>query len=152
MRYELPENDPSGIIDLYNNIRLKGHFSQDWIYYWRHNGSSDGNLRQNYDSEYTVVPIDSYLPSKGQVDFQIEALIVYLIKRKQSQHPIKQIQEAVGAFSSRFFAQDRSRWNYYANCKEHCSKYEGHAAHCRLEISYDYFVSYQASPKDATSC
>jgi hypothetical protein len=75
--YEIQENDANWIIDLFYNIRLKGHFSPDWFYIRYHNGSSDGNLRQAYDSEYTVVPIDSYLPSEGEVDFQIEALIGY---------------------------------------------------------------------------
>lgn len=75
--YKLEENDDSRLINLYYNIRLKGHFSQEWRYYWKHNGSSDGNFRQNYDSEYTVVTIDRYLPSEGMVDFQIEALVGY---------------------------------------------------------------------------
>jgi hypothetical protein len=32
---------------------------------------------QDNDVAYTLVPIDSYLPSEGQVDFQIEALTGY---------------------------------------------------------------------------
>jgi hypothetical protein len=32
---------------------------------------------QDYDSKNTVILIDSYLPSEGQMDFQIEALIGY---------------------------------------------------------------------------
>jgi len=64
-------------INFFYNIRLKGHFSEEWRYYRYYNGSTDGNLRQSYDSEYTLVPIDDYLPTEGQVDFQIEALIGY---------------------------------------------------------------------------
>jgi hypothetical protein len=62
---------------VFYNIRLKGHFSQDWGYYRYHNGSSDGNLMQDNNVAYTLVPIDAYLPSEGQVDFQIEALTGY---------------------------------------------------------------------------
>jgi hypothetical protein len=64
-------------VDLYYNIRIKGSFSQDWFYYRYHNGSSDGNLRHNSDSDYTVRVIDSYLPSEGQIDIQVQALIGY---------------------------------------------------------------------------
>ena len=75
--YEIQENDVNWTINLFYNIRLKGHFSQEWGYYRLYNGSTDGNLRQEYGSEFTVVLIDSYLPSEGKVDFQIEALIGY---------------------------------------------------------------------------
>ena len=75
--YQIYINDVDWTINLFYNIRMKGHFSQDWFYYHYHNGSSDGNLRQFYDFEYTIVPIDSYLPSEGQIDIQIEALIGY---------------------------------------------------------------------------
>jgi len=62
---------------IFYNIRFKGHFSQEWGYYRLHNGSSDGNLIQDNNVAYTLVPIDAYLPSEGQVDFQIEALTGY---------------------------------------------------------------------------
>jgi len=75
--YQIQEDGKNWTINLFYNIRIKGHFAPDWGYYRLHNGSSDGNLVQDYGSEYTVVPIDSYLPSEGQVDFQIEALIGY---------------------------------------------------------------------------
>jgi hypothetical protein len=75
--YQIQENDYNWIINLYYNIRLKGHFAQNWTYYRYYNGSSDGNLRQAYDSEYTIVPIDNYLRTEGQIDLQVEALIGY---------------------------------------------------------------------------
>jgi hypothetical protein len=75
--YTIEENGVNWTINLFYNIRLKGSFSQNWGYYWRHNGSSDGNVAQNHDSEYTIVSIDDYLPSEGSVDFQLEALIGY---------------------------------------------------------------------------
>jgi hypothetical protein len=75
--YEIQGKDHNWTINLYYNIRLKGHFSQNWGYYRLYNGSSDGNLVQDYDSKYTVIFIDSYLPSEGKMDFQIEALTGY---------------------------------------------------------------------------
>jgi hypothetical protein len=75
--YQIQENGVNWTINLFYNIRLKGSFSSNWSYYRLYNGSSDGNLRQAYDSEYTVVPIDNYLPTEGKVDFQIEVLIGY---------------------------------------------------------------------------
>lgn len=75
--YLIRENDASWTINLFYNIHIKGHFSQNWGYYHLYNGSSDGNLVQDYNSEYTVVPIDSYLPTEGEIDFQVESLIGY---------------------------------------------------------------------------
>lgn len=75
--YQIEIDGKSWTINLFYNSRLKGHFSQDWHYYRLYNGSTDGNLRQNYGSEYTLVPIDDYLPTEDQVDVQIEALIGY---------------------------------------------------------------------------
>lgn len=75
--YQMEIDGVNWTINLFYNIRLKGHFSEEWRYYRYHNGSTDGNLRQSYDSEYTIIPIDDYLPTEGQVDFQIEALIGY---------------------------------------------------------------------------
>jgi hypothetical protein len=75
--YQIQKDGVTWTISLFYDIRWKGHYSDGWIYYYRHNGSSDGNLAQHYDAEYTIVPIDSYLPSEGEVDFQIQALIGY---------------------------------------------------------------------------
>jgi hypothetical protein len=75
--YEIQGKDHNWTINLYYNIHLKGHFSQNWGYYRLYNGSSDGNLVQDYDSKYTVILIDSYLPSEGKMGFQIEALTGY---------------------------------------------------------------------------
>ena len=65
------------LTSLFYNIRIKGHFSQTWGYYRLYNGSSDGNLSQDYSSDYTIVPIDGYLPAEGKVDFQIQAMVGY---------------------------------------------------------------------------
>ena len=75
--YEIQENGVNRTINLFYNIRLKGSFSDGWGYYRKYNGSTDGNVVQDHNSEYTIVSIDEYLPSEGSVDFQIEALIGY---------------------------------------------------------------------------
>ena len=75
--FQIQEDNRDWTLNLFYNIRYKGHFAQGWSYYRLHNGSSDGNLRQASSVGYTVVPIDDYLPAEGSMDFQIEALIGY---------------------------------------------------------------------------
>jgi hypothetical protein len=74
-------------INFFYNIRIKGHFSEDWIELYN---PSDGYLTPS-DSQYTTI---SYvwggdadtvmgtkmikLPAGGQVDFQVEAMIGYV--------------------------------------------------------------------------
>lgn len=74
-------------INFFYNIRIKGHFSENWIELYN---PSDGYLTQS-DSQYTII---SYvwggdadtimgtkmikLPAGGQVDFQVEAMIGYV--------------------------------------------------------------------------
>jgi hypothetical protein len=76
-------------ISFYYNIRIRGFYSEDWIglYY-----ASDGYPTQS-DSEYTVISLGTLgetglslvtnakmidVPSGGQVDFQVEAMIGYV--------------------------------------------------------------------------
>lgn len=75
--YQVTINGQNWTINLFYNIHIKGHFSPDWMFYRLHNGSSDGNLVQKYDSQYTIVSINDYLPSEGQIDIQIQALAGY---------------------------------------------------------------------------
>lgn len=75
--FDIQENNQSWTINLFYDIRFKGHYTEDWRYYRLYNGSSDGNLRQGSSSGYTVVVLDSYLPQEGKMDFQVEALIGY---------------------------------------------------------------------------
>ena len=86
--YEIQENENNWTINFFYNIRIKGHFSEDWIELY---GASDGYPHQWSDSDYTVL---SYLlggdadtvlgtkmiklPAGGQVDFQVEAMIGYV--------------------------------------------------------------------------
>jgi hypothetical protein len=70
---------------LYYQVQTKGHFSQDWrtIGGWRMEaGDNIENQynqyqRQNYSDQYTILRYDynGNLPSEGQMDFQVEALI-----------------------------------------------------------------------------
>jgi hypothetical protein len=76
-------------ISFYYDIRIKGFYSEDWIglYY-----ASDGYPTQS-DSDYTVISLGTLgetglslvtnarmidVPSGGQVDFQVEAMIGYV--------------------------------------------------------------------------
>jgi hypothetical protein len=78
-------------INFYLNIRIKGHYSEDWRELFR---ASDGYPTQS-DSDYTVISyqgeysttegmdftsqtIMTNFPSGGQVDFQVEAMIGYV--------------------------------------------------------------------------
>ena len=74
-------NENDSLVGLYYNIRVKGHFEQEW----RELYSSPNHLYRS-DSEYTV---KSYVlgksdqwdfPPGGQVDFQVEALLGYNTK------------------------------------------------------------------------
>jgi hypothetical protein len=73
-------------IQFYYNIRIKGHYSEDWIELYR---ASDGYPTQS-DSQYTIISYvlgeneDTVLgtkmiefPAYAQVDFQVEAMIGY---------------------------------------------------------------------------
>lgn len=82
----VPYNDSSGTPSFYYNIRVKGHFGEDWTELHR---PSDGYPTRS-DSENTVIPLgNGYsldsgtiaidFPPGAQVDFQVEALIGYSI-------------------------------------------------------------------------
>jgi hypothetical protein len=78
-------------ITFYYNIRIKGPYSEDWVELYR---ASDGYPPQS-DSEYTVISLGTLgenglsvatnvkmidVPSGGQVDFQVEAMIGYVYR------------------------------------------------------------------------
>jgi len=75
--FQLNVDGDSKTINLFYNIHVKGHYSTSWNYYQRYNGSSDGNLIQDYSSTYTTVPINQYMPKEGALDIQIEAMVGY---------------------------------------------------------------------------
>jgi hypothetical protein len=76
--YQITENGSPQEINLYYNIRYRTNPSSEWSYYHLYNGSSDGNLKADYGSQYTIRSIDlTHVPSGSQVDFQVEALVGY---------------------------------------------------------------------------
>jgi hypothetical protein len=89
--YQIQENGVNWTVNLFYNIRMKGHFSEDWSNYKLNNGSGDGNLVQDYNAQFTVVRIDDYLPTEGQIDFQVQALEGY-------QHGFEPVPGAPGEF------------------------------------------------------
>jgi hypothetical protein len=75
--FQISVDGDSKTINLFYNIHIKGHYSPNWNYYQKYNGSSNGNVIQNYDSPFTIVPIDDYLPNEGTIDIQVEAMVGY---------------------------------------------------------------------------
>jgi hypothetical protein len=100
--YSITENENNWTINFLYNIRIKGHFSEDWIELYR---PSDGYPSQNYESEYTVLSytgeysstegMKSFImgtkmidvPPGGQVDFQVEAMIGYVHRALTQMNP-----------------------------------------------------------------
>jgi hypothetical protein len=75
--FKLNVDGDNKTINLFYNIHIKGHYSPNWNYYQRYNGSSDGNLIQDYGSSYTTVPINEYMPKEGALDIQVQAMVGY---------------------------------------------------------------------------
>jgi hypothetical protein len=87
------ENGNNWTADFCYNIRIKGHFSEDWMELYR--ASEGGYPTQDSESEYTVLSfVGEYSSTKGmefetsaimtsfppgaQIDFQVEAMIGYI--------------------------------------------------------------------------
>ena len=75
--YWTQENNYTGTINLFYNIRCKWPSAENWTYLC--GGGLEGyavreTLMQDYDSEYTVL---SYETSHSPIDFQVEAVIGY---------------------------------------------------------------------------
>jgi hypothetical protein len=88
--YEIQENENNWTINFYYNIRIKGHFTEDWSELYR---ASDGYPTQS-DSQYTIISYalgentDTILgtkmikfPAGAQVDFQVETMIGYVSRK-----------------------------------------------------------------------
>ncbi|MGD6807352.1 MAG: hypothetical protein ACQCN4_10395 [Candidatus Bathyarchaeia archaeon] len=78
-----PYSENGETIQLYYNIRIKGHYVENWVELYQ---ASDGFAIQDDNSDYTVL---SYAASSkgayidglnvyGQVDFQVKAMIGYI--------------------------------------------------------------------------
>jgi len=67
-------------INLYYNVRVKGHFEENWTELFSASGeypSAGSYPKQDYGSQYTIVFYPRAVPSEGQMDFQVEALVGY---------------------------------------------------------------------------
>lgn len=63
-------------INLYYNIRVKGHFEENWTdLYHISNNTPQNSLPRQSASENTVISIPQDYPAGDQVDFQVEAVI-----------------------------------------------------------------------------
>jgi hypothetical protein len=81
-------NGNNWTINLYYNIRIKGHFSEDWIEIYRGDhgypyqyGKADVVLSYvlgEGDAYTDLGTISMKFPAGGQVDFQVEAMIGYI--------------------------------------------------------------------------
>ena len=85
-------------VNFHFNIRVKGHYSEDWGYPY---SAYYGFIRADLGSEYTIEIIEPSMidyPSGAQVDYQAEAMIGY-------------IRPPLGQFGSWFLVGETSGWS-----------------------------------------
>jgi hypothetical protein len=71
-----PYDDAEGReVNLYYNVRVKGHFEDDWSTPITYSGSDSAERIPRSNSEYTVLSLANYYSSKAQVDYQVEAIV-----------------------------------------------------------------------------
>jgi hypothetical protein len=99
-------------ISLFYQVRTKGHFSPDWstVEYWR-NSPRNPYQEQDYASQYTVLKYGSLvsqnIPSKGELDIQVQALIGYVTIHGDPNHAL----DFTNLFASFEFAGETSDWS-----------------------------------------
>jgi hypothetical protein len=59
--------------NLYYNVRIKGHFGEDWNEQYSYTEYSSGSLPTQSSSEYTILSFPSRYRAGDEVDFQAEA-------------------------------------------------------------------------------
>lgn len=64
-------------INLYYRVRIKGHFGEDWEYFYDKYQASDFPHPLQSNSEYTLLSLPADYPRDAQVDFQVEAILGY---------------------------------------------------------------------------
>lgn len=62
--------------NLYYNVRIKGHFGEDWTEQY-HSYSTSGTLPPQSSSEYTVLSFPASYRFGDEVDFQVQAILGY---------------------------------------------------------------------------
>jgi len=71
-----PFAPPNNLTNLYYNVRVKGHFGENWTeLYSISNNTPQNSLPMQSASENTVISTPQDYPAGGQVDFQVEAVI-----------------------------------------------------------------------------
>ena len=71
-----PYTDAEGNeVNLYYNVRVKGHFEPDWGTPTTYSESDSAERIPQSNSEYTVLSLANYYSSKAQVDYQVEAVV-----------------------------------------------------------------------------
>lgn len=73
-------------VNLYFNVRSKGHFSQDWNVTPQGGGSSQ---IENYSSQYTLIKLYvNNVPALAQIDFEAQAFIGYPVNQLDPYSPL----------------------------------------------------------------
>jgi len=71
-----PYDDAEGHeVNLYYNVRVKGHFEEDWSTPKTYSESESAERIPQSNSEYTVLSLVNYYNPKAQVDYQVEAIV-----------------------------------------------------------------------------
>jgi hypothetical protein len=104
-------------VSLFYQVRTKGHFSPDWsiVEYWIKEAPAynprNPYPEQDFTSEYTVLKYGSLtsqnIPSEGQLDIQVEALIGYVTIYGDPNHSI----DLYNLFASFEFTGESSGWS-----------------------------------------
>jgi hypothetical protein len=72
----VPYDDAEGHeVNLYYNVRVKGHFEEDWSTPKTYSESDSAERIPQSNSEYTVLSLVNYYNPKAQVDYQVEAIV-----------------------------------------------------------------------------
>jgi len=69
----VPTESPAIKINLYYDVRIKGHFGDNWRELHIHTGN-ENDLPVQSTSEYTIVWVSQDFPSDSKVDFQVRAV------------------------------------------------------------------------------
>jgi hypothetical protein len=72
-----PYTDDWKEINLYYDVRVKGHFGEDWEKLYSDYKSSPEAHPIQSSSEYTILSLPVKYPDGGQVDFQVRAILGY---------------------------------------------------------------------------
>jgi hypothetical protein len=87
------EGSSSWLVDFYYNVRVKGHYADDWIALYP---PADNPLKPS-NSDYTTLSLTQSYPSNAQIDFQVEAMIGYVSRTTE--------------FASWYFTGEESGWS-----------------------------------------